>query len=107
MAVGIMIFHYSLWTFGEFASETFLGRLGIYGVSIFYILSGLTLYYVYHTVMVPSKADILTFAKKRFFRIYPLLGLATILTIILSRQFPDILTLAFNQTVIFVIVKWD
>ena len=48
VAFGIMIYHYFLWTFGKFSADTFIGRLGIYGVSIFYVLSGLTLYYVYY-----------------------------------------------------------
>jgi len=46
-AFGITIYHFNLWTFGEQTTDTFIERVGIYGVSIFYILSGLTLYCVY------------------------------------------------------------
>jgi len=87
-AFGIMLYHYSTFLYSGFTSAEFLGRIGIYGVSLFYILSGLTLFYVYSSTMQPSKNDLISFAKKRFFRIYPLLWLATILSIILTRQFP-------------------
>ena len=44
----IMVYHYSSWTLHPFKSDSVLGVLGIYGVGIFYILSGLTLFVVYH-----------------------------------------------------------
>jgi len=43
----IMIYHYCSWMSIGNSPDSFLGKIGIYGVSIFYILSGLTLYYVY------------------------------------------------------------
>lgn len=43
----IMIYHLSSWVFGRHDVGSFLGKSGVYGVSIFYILSGLTLFYVY------------------------------------------------------------
>lgn len=107
VAFGIMIYHFFTWSFGTFSSDTFLGRLGIYGVSIFYVLSGLTLYYVYHSRMEPTKDDIIYFFNKRIYRIYPLLWLATISSIILSRKFPDIQNLALNLTGLFGLFKWD
>ena len=72
-AFGIMIYHYLSWTLGKFTADTFMGRLGIYGVSIFYILSGLTLFCVYNDKMTLSKKDVATFFKKRVFSIFPLL----------------------------------
>ena len=90
-AFGIMVYHYIIFSYSTtFSSDEFLGRIGIYGVALFYILSGLTLFYVYSAKMQPSKTDIVSFAKKRFFRIYPLLWLVTISTIILNRHFPHI-----------------
>ena len=44
-AFGIMVFHYSSWTLGKFGANTLLSRIGIYGVSIFYVISGLTLFF--------------------------------------------------------------
>lgn len=106
-AFGIMIYHYLSWTYGKFSSDTFMGRLGIYGVSIFYVLSGLTLYYVYYDKMKPSKNDILSFFKKRVFRIFPLLWLVTIVSIILSRKKPDFTDLFLNLSGMFGFIKWD
>ncbi len=102
-----MIFHYLSATSGRFSADTFIGRLGIYGVSIFYILSGLTLYYVYYDKMEPSKDDLLSFFKKRIFRIFPLLWLVTIAAIIISRKMPDIQMLLLNLSGLFGFVKWE
>lgn len=103
-AFGIMIYHYLSWSIGDFPADSFLGRIGVYGVSIFYILSGLTLHYVYELKMKPSKTDLINFAKKRFFRIYPLLWLATILSIIVLNKYPNHLNL--NKEGIIELVKW-
>jgi peptidoglycan/LPS O-acetylase OafA/YrhL len=106
-ALGIMVYHYLSWTLGKFSSDTFLGRFGVYGVSIFYILSGLTLYYVYYDKMKPTTADLLTFFKKRFFRIFPLLWLVTLTAISLSGKMPDLFNLFLNLSGLFGFVKWD
>ena len=102
-----MVYHYLSWTVGEYFSDTFIGRLGIYGVSIFYVLSGLTLYHVYFEKMNPSKEDTLSFFKKRVFRLFPLLWLVTFISILISRQLPDITNLFLNLTGLFGFVKWD
>ena len=102
-----MVYHYCSWSFGNFSAETFLGRLGIYGVSIFYVLSGLTLFYVYKDKMKANWSDVSSFFKKRVFRIFPLLWLVTIVAILLSGKMPDIFDLVLNLTGIFGFVKWD
>jgi exopolysaccharide production protein ExoZ len=106
-AFGIMIYHYLTWTLGKYDASTFMGRLGIYGVSIFYVLSGLTLYYVYYNKMKPSKDEIISFFKKRVFRIFPLLWLVTIVAILLSKKVPDFGDLSLNLSGLFGFVKWD
>lgn len=106
-AFGIMIYHYFSWAFGNFNAGSFMGRLGIYGVAIFYILSGLTLFYVYENKLLSSKKSIIDFMKKRIFRIFPLLWLVTIITIILSRHFPNIPLLILNLTGAFGFIKWN
>lgn len=106
-AFGIMMYHYLYWNFGKFPADTFMGRLGLYGVSIFYILSGLTLYYVYHNKMKPSNEDILSFFRKRIFRIFPLLWLVTVISIILSKKVPNLLDLFLNLSGLFGFVSWD
>ena len=84
-----------------------MGKWGVYGVSIFYILSGLTLYHVYFNSMIPNFNDLKGFFLKRFFRIYPLLWLTIILTLILNSRTPSIIGLGINLTGLFGIVKWD
>ncbi len=106
-AFGIMIYHYMSHTFGAFAAETFMGRVGIYGVSIFYVLSGLTLYYVYYDKMKPDIKDVSVFFKKRFFRIFPLLWLVTLIAILISWRIPDFTILFLNLTGLFGFIKWD
>src|SRR3954462_8492593 len=87
-AFGIMIYHCLTWTYGAFPAHTFMGKWGIYGVSIFYILSGLTLFDVYFKRMEPSFNDLKDFYLKRLFRIFPLLWLVIILTIVISGVMP-------------------
>jgi exopolysaccharide production protein ExoZ len=106
-AFSIMLYHYLIWTTGKFGPDTIMGRLGIYGVSIFYILSGLTLYYVYYDKMKPTQPEIVAFVKKRIFRIFPLLWLVTISAILLSRKSPNFYDLFLNLSGLFGFVKWE
>ena len=76
-ALGIMMYHYLSWTYGHFDASTAMGRVGVYGVSIFYVLSGLTLHVVYRDKM-NNWQQVKDFFIKRVFRIYPLLWVATI-----------------------------
>lgn len=104
-AFGIMIFHYTGW--GSESSSSFMGRVGIYGVSIFYILSGLTLNHVYNEKLNISVEGILNFFKKRIFRIFPLLWLVTILSILLYPERFNWLDLFLNFTGLFGFLRWD
>lgn len=106
-AFGIMIYHYSTWMTGQYAAGSFIGRLGIYGVSIFYVLSGLTLFYVYQNKLSFHLNSIAQFFKKRIFRIFPLLWFVTIMAIVLSKHSPDLIKLALNFTGLFGFVDWD
>jgi exopolysaccharide production protein ExoZ len=83
-ALGIMIYHMHLFTFGEVDSSTVLARVKIYDVSIFYVLSGLTLCVVHLNNFHFTKQGLREFYVKRFFRIVPLLWLATLLTFIVA-----------------------
>lgn len=106
-ALGIMIYHYSSWSNGNFSAETFMGRFGIYGVSIFYVLSGLTLFHVYYSKMQFSLQEIIFFFKKRVFRIFPLLWIVTLLTIALSRKIINFTDLFLNLSGLFGFISWD
>lgn len=106
-AFGIMTYHYTSWTFGEQPANSFLGRVGIYGVAIFYILSGQTLSYIYSSRLQLVFTDLWGFYKKRFFRIFPLLWLATLLSILISKRVPNSADVFLNLTGLFGLVKWD
>lgn len=106
-ALGIFFYHYFSWTFGKPHANMILGRIGVYGVSIFYILSGLTLYLVYHSKITNSKIDVLDFLKKRIFRIYPLLWLAIISSTLISAKWPGLFNLFSNLSGLFGFINWD
>ncbi|QIW16213.1 hypothetical protein A4G20_07655 [Pasteurellaceae bacterium RH1A] len=57
----IMIYHYLLFNSNDvsvFGADLFITKVAIYGVSIFYILSGFTLYYVYQKYNFSKLKDI-------------------------------------------------
>lgn len=106
-ASGIMVFHFLTWTYGKFTADTVISKIGVYGVSIFYILSGLTLYTVYHEKMNFSIDGLKKFFVKRIFRIFPLLWIATIFPLFLYLQAPDLQKLLLTLTGLFGFLKWD
>ena len=83
MAISVMVFHYSSWAGVNVDSGTVLGRLGIYAVSMFYILSGLSLTHVYKD-RIKDRKDIVKFIVKRVARIIPLFWLATVAVLLIS-----------------------
>ena len=106
-ALGIMCYHYSWWWYDiHFESNDFLGVVGIYGVSVFYVLSGFTLQWVYGQ-RIKVDSDWKLFFRKRFFRIYPLFILVTLLTLATSKIWPDWRTIVYNFTGVFGFFAWD
>lgn len=84
LAIGIMIFHFSTWLFvpdGASHGTGFIGRLGVYPVSMFFVISGLSIAMVYHDNL-HDTGGVKRYFIKRVFRIWPLLWVATILTLI-------------------------
>ena len=107
-ALGIMLFHYLSWTLGEFSAQTFMGRVGIYGVSIFYVLSGLTLYLVYDKSIGADGSQTLTFFKRRLLRIFPLFWLSTIASIfIMHGGACSLQSIFLNLSGLFGFVAWN
>lgn len=82
MALSVMFYHYLSWSIYEpsMGGEFVLGKLGIYAVSFFYILSGLSLSIVYGR-KIETKQDVISFYIKRISRILPLFWLATSIAI--------------------------
>lgn len=102
-----MLYHYLTWMYGGYSADSIFGRIGVYGVSVFYVLSGLTLFHVYYEQMTPSGGAIRTFFKKRILRIFPLLWLATGISVLLSWKIPDPMVLMLNLTGLFGVFSWD
>lgn len=105
MAFGIMVYHFFLWTGSTLNAETFLGKTGIYGVSVFYVLSGLTLFIVYDKKLTAGNAGF--YFIKRVFRIFPLLWLSIFLTLIVLGHKAGFSLLALNLTGLFGFVAPD
>ena len=79
----VMVGHYYGWLISS-PSPLTLHKLVTFSVSIFYILSGITLYHVYSRNFEFNFEHIRAFAVKRMFRILPLLWIATFATIYLE-----------------------
>ncbi|MDW8849268.1 acyltransferase [Flavobacterium sp. MMLR14_040] len=76
MALSIMFYHLKGWEGVHLNSHNFLGRLGVYGVSIFFILSGLSMAIVYNSY-IKNIRTALNFIVRRIFRIWPMLWLVS------------------------------
>lgn len=81
MALSIMFYHFICFSFAPPDASTLFGRLGIYGVSIFFILSGLSMAIVYNKYIINLKTSVFFFIR-RIFRIWPLLWCACIILIV-------------------------
>ncbi len=83
MAISILLYHFTSWTIGVPQSETILGRLGIYGVSIFYIVSGMSMYISYKSTSWTIKSTT-SFFIRRFARLAPVYWIAMFWLIFLT-----------------------
>jgi peptidoglycan/LPS O-acetylase OafA/YrhL len=77
LALSIMLYHLTGWTLYHPDSSELLGRLGIYGVSMFFVLSGLSMAVGYHAFIRDGRSAARFFVR-RIFRIWPLLWLAVL-----------------------------
>ncbi|MEJ8756033.1 acyltransferase [Pontibacter sp. H259] len=106
-ALGILLYHFQSWTLGHMEAETFWGRIGLYGVAIFYVLSGLTLYHVYEARLQPNKAGLTDFYLKRIFRLFPLLWLIMPVYLVILPELREWDRILLNFTGLFGFVAWD
>lgn len=101
MALSVVIYHYISWSMSTgssvdvIGSQFILGKLGIYAVSIFYILSGVSLAYIYEG-KITSTRQVSAFAIKRVFRIFPLFWIAVTGMIIFSWLLATVNGLAYD-----------
>lgn len=106
-ALLILIYHYLTWSGYDFGAETALRRVGFYGVTIFYMLSGLTLFYVYEGRLEINKVSLKAFFLKRAARILPLLCCVSLIAIVLSRKIPNLFDVFLNFSGLFGFFKWN
>ncbi|RUT69674.1 acyltransferase [Flavobacterium cupreum] len=107
MALSIMFYHLIYWIFNPLDASNPLGRLGIYGVSIFFILSGLSMAIVYNTY-IDSILKSIIFYIRRIFRIWPLLWVicfVLVIPILLKTGTFDWKLLFLNLTTLFGFLK--
>ena len=103
-ALGIMAVHLSTLAAGPLSTHSFPGRYGVYGVSVFYILSGLTLFYVYFDRIQLNRHDLGNFFLRRFVKIFPLFWLVTFLTMFVRDIIPSDTRLVYNLTGLFAVI---
>lgn len=101
MALAIMLYHHFSWAYvnESFESDSTLWLIGIYGVSVFYVISGLALYIVYKNKLQLSSTP--SFFIKRVFRILPLLCLSILLNMYLFDLSPVFRKVFLNMTGLF------
>jgi exopolysaccharide production protein ExoZ len=77
LALSIMFYHLRMWEFSPPDASTLLGRLGVYGVSMFFVLSGLSISIAYHRYLIDA-GTAGRFFVRRIFRIWPLFWVAVL-----------------------------
>ncbi len=104
MAVSIMLYHYITWSGVEYGQ--FMNVFSIYGVSIFYILSGLSLTLAYDG-QAASLQNLKRYIIKRIFRIFPLFSIVVSATIILKYVQYIVLNKEFDASLYEIILNYS
>lgn len=103
MAFMVMCYHYAMFS-GYNNFNFILDKFGIFAVSTFYILSGLSLSLAYHN-KINSFNEMVTFYVKRVFRIFPLMWIAISLALFFTwmgdSTIPSIEKIILNYTLLF------
>ena len=106
-ALSIMCYHFMKWLHVYDGAQSFIGRLSVYGVEIFYILSGITLFHVYNANLDLKKTSLVKYFTKRFFRIFPLFWLSIALSLIVALKKVSVAKLLLNVSGVFSVFLWD
>lgn len=104
LALSIMVYHLTSWELYHPDSSELLGRLGVYGVSMFFVLSGLSMAATYSTFVKDCRSAAY-FLLRRIFRIWPLLWIAvatvTMGGVVFKGQTVDYHLILLNITTLF------
>lgn len=109
MAISIMFYHLIGFLYFPLDAGSLLGRLGVYGVSIFFVLSGLSMAVVYANYF-SNTSNFRKFYARRIFRIWPLLWLCVLLAtipIVISGGDISYIKILANLTTTFGFVRPD
>jgi peptidoglycan/LPS O-acetylase OafA/YrhL len=82
-ALSVAVFHCGGWSSG-----VHFHTWGLYGVYIFFVISGAVMYYNYHGMLVPGGISVPWFLYKRFARLAPLFLACVAMTAVLMHQWP-------------------
>lgn len=112
LALGVMFYHYYGWS--GFVGPEILGdtlrKVGIYAVSSFYVISGISFGYVYGTLK-PDLPSMASFWTKRYFRLVPLYAAVLTATLVFEYlsdgTFPSIFRILANLTLTYGVFKPD
>jgi len=108
MALSIMLYHLVGLTYFKLNADSLLGRLGVYGVCIFFILSGLSMAMVYSRYIKGIRTSFYFFIR-RIFRIWPLLWVVTLLILInpvpFNQQGNSVINIILNFTTTVGLIK--
>jgi exopolysaccharide production protein ExoZ len=105
MSCGIMLYHYLFWHKFPKDYSLFINKIGLYGVSVFYILSGITFFLVYKNVNFRVLKNLKNFWIKRFFRIFPLFWVVCFVTVIVTKTPVNFERILLNITGLFSIIN--
>jgi exopolysaccharide production protein ExoZ len=100
-ALGIMCFHLVSFGYGELEAHSFLGKVGLYGVSLFYVISGIAMGHVYGPQFQNHTFSSQSFYIKRYLRLMPLFIVVTLFTIVLAKKQWLWFTIALNLSGLF------
>lgn len=110
MALTVMLYHYHAWQALAVPSavEPALKLMGMYAVATFYVISGIALSVAYGNAPLSTVPALRGFAIKRFFRLAPLMWVATGATLLLiyvghrgDKGFPGLEHIALNLSLLF------
>lgn len=110
MSLVIMVYHYNHWLKYPLGNIGLLNRLSYYGVSIFFIISGVSLYVTYKNYDFMIFKNIKVYLVRRVARIYPLLIVAIVFSIIYLNhynQLPSMMKIIMNLTGAFAIFDYS